>query len=492
MLCAPPRFCANVLRNPRCLLGVHQIVQKAGCGTDCVVFFGRKCHGFSLSGDHLNETVDENAGLVLVLKRLEEGALDNRLRSTRSNLVEHILLLHDGGVGTDDEELIVTRRTLVREQHIVLAQLASERILDDGDSLAKHILLEVVTALRVGIDTQHLLLGDRRLTSNLITEEHIDRRNRTAQEHTDGARTRDVTERSQQNVRRTRSRSVVLRHHALANVDVRIDGASLGIDDRRATVVVIKVRARSVAVSQPDRVNDVEPVLITELRNHLNRSDDGLVKRRTGQVPAIGETEVVRVVATSKGASEQHHLRDLALTHTRREQIDQAEVRVNVGSLHTVLNRLNRSVTDASATVPHTVLLLLLSRSRVLIRLHTVSRVELARGERIHIERNTGATAELHKHEALLKHGHQSATHRTRPVNIHDESVVLTLGEAHIATEQILVELVSGDARHVKHTGLGDAGALGDLSSLAKFELLDQQIDGTLALTNESLLLLED
>ena len=227
-------------------------------------------------------------------------------------------------------------------------------------------------------------------------------------------------------------------------------------------------------------MNDVEPVLIAERRNNRHCRDNRFIERSTAEIPTL-TAQTRNTTTVSNHTANVHHRLQIALARLGGEQIDQAEVTVATRS-HRSLGRI---VTFGSIRVVPIIHFFLPNRRRKAGISVGQTRIgdspEVASGERIDFKRNPCTTAELNEHEALLKHTGESGRHGTRPVNEHHQPVILAFRQTSVAAEQILVELVRGNARHVKHASLGDGGALGDLSSLAKLKLLQQQIDCPLA-----------
>ena len=447
--------------------------------------------GSLLAGDQFDEPIDQDAALVLVVEGLEERLLDGSLSRTLLHLIHHILLVTENARGgLDDEVLRVPRGSALSDNAVVIVELLADACCNDlaRFAVATHLHILVLDGL-----TSHQHVG---LTADFLAEvtQDIDPVSTAGEEHTHDIRLGDVTQREEQDIG---GLSVVIDIPGVAlfiaeELISRVDGLRLGIDQLAAR----HVGNGSLTVSQEDRVHDVQLVRFLELRNDLHRSNDGLVKRSTREFPTSVRVEGGShlVVTRNECAEEHHHLLMLRAIQTRGEQIEERELSVRTRRLVSLRHHLFGGVLGVVVvhrTLPH----LLAGDGDVSTgsRVPTArvdTRLERARGERIHLVGDAHAAAELNENHRLLNDSGETLLHRTAPIHEHHQPVVLTLREHGVAAEDVLAVLVVHHANGVKDTRLANGLALGDLRGLAEFELLHQQIDLLLAGVHEVGLLL--
>ena len=438
-----------------------------------------------LAGDQFDETVDEGAVLVAITKRLGESALELQLRRTDFDVLE-LVLANDLDVGLDDEELVVPCRVRFGDDHVVRLELLDQIVLHRSGRVTNDFGAEVSTGLVVSARDQNLL-RDGKLLRNTLREHGAGLHGGVRGEvHTNRTAAGDLAEREEQDVGGgTVAAASLLQFRVVAvKFGGRIDCASLGVDQ-----LLSAVRNARFAIGEEHRVHDVEPVVRLELGNHQHGADDCFVKGSAAEIPPRRAIHVPgRVRNTGQGASELAHLNVLLLVHARGEQVQQREhiVRRRLSSRAATVLRGGVLIPIKTDTIltPHAEHIVLIGA-----RISSVfgSSAPRTSRERIDFERNPCATAEVAEHIRLLKHGQQIAGHGTRPVNVHDEAVILSLRQNRVAAEDVIRPLVARHANRVKDAGVANRGALRHLSSLSQFKLLDQQVDATLALANKLL-----
>jgi len=105
--------------------------------------------------------------------------------------------------------------------------------------------------------------------------------------------------------------------------------------------------------------------------------------------------------------------------------------------------------------------------------------------ERIHIERDTDATAEHHHLKRLVEHGPDHGRHGTRPVDEDDEPVVLASLHGRVTTEDVVGDPVVTDTHAVEDAGGGDTNTRRRIGGLTHLKLLHHERHDGLAVRHE-------
>lgn len=396
-------------------------------------------------GDQVDETVEHHTGLHALVGVADERILDLRHRTVRTHL-RHVVGVIDLDIGANDELLGVPGSSRVRDGETV--------------RLERIVLLEAVVnvLLRQGRNHTH----DVGLRINGVRSEQVRVPFGTTtaeQEETNRVALGAITEDLKQSVRATTRNLVGL--------------ASDGIGHEVAGVVtaVVQTGTGSLTVREEHGVNDLKAVVLAELGNDVHRSEDRLVKRRARQTEAVRHRVVLRplaVVDERDGEQVHHRLLELIRPHLGRQEVEQREV-VKPSNLVTL-------------TVPTV-------RTVVHINLAVLVVLDDNSAERIDLERNVAPAAEQSDLHQLLDGIHQRGGHGTRPVDEHDESVILALADRSVATEDVVGDLVVHHANGVKNAGTRNRGTLRSVGGLAEIELLRHQSDDRRRLRHELVVL---
>lgn len=383
-----------------------------------------------LLGDQVDEAVEHDAGLHALGGGRHERILDLGHAGVCRKRVHRVVVLH-AHISADDVLLRVTTRGRMHDGETVIA-------------VGRDLLVGVLVVHRAVLLHTRTVLVLRVLAEQVGHVVHI---GTTVEEEPNRIAPGAVAEHLKQSVR-TRPADLV----GLASDRIGQELASV------VTATVGKA-TRGFTVREEHGVNDLQPVVLAELGHDLHGGRDGLVKRRAAQTKAARESVVRRTFGLSESNGEQvfHRLLELIRAHLGRQEVQQTEhmeLSVDVGILDIPL-----LTADA--------LLVVILASEIL--------VNHAARERIDLERNVAPAAEQSDLHELLHGVKQRRAHRTRPVDEHDESVILALAHHSVAAEDVIGDLVVHHANGVKDAGAGDRGTLRSISSLAEVELLCHQ-----------------
>ena len=396
-----------------------------------------------LLGDQVDETVEHHTGLHTLGGGRHKRILDASHGSIRTEFGHRVIVLH-AHIGADDVLLRVTTRGRMHNGEPVV--------------LERFDLLVRVVRLGVGLRNAHTVLVLTVLREQVSQVVHG---LATVQEETNRIAPGAITEHLKQSVR--------------ASPDlVGLARDRIGQELAAVHTTAVRERTGGVAIREEHGVNDLQPIVLAELGHDLHRSNNRLVKRRAAQTQATRQSVVVSTIVLRRCDCEQilHRLLELIRAHLGREEVQQTE-------------HMELRVLVLVLRVP----LLGIHGGFVVIQLGEIF-LDHTTSERIDLERNVATTAEQSDLHELLDGIKQSRPHRTRPVDEHDESVVLTFTHNRVAAEDVVGDLVVHHANGVKHTRLGDRGALRSIGGLAEIELLRHQRNHGRRISSELLVLL--
>jgi len=339
-------------------------------------------------------------------------------------------------------------------------------------SVGSRIVLQVVL---VGI-TDHLAVRGR----HRVAGDHIVGRGAARQEQHHGVTARIVHQ--------------VRGQHIGADVvaeAVRRTRAGVGQTSEPITttvVVILQRRTAGAAVRHHHHIHNLCTVLLLKLLHHLHRRNERMVKRSVAQPQPIRERRSVEAVVGLGGVHvvRQHpqllHRVLVGRTvHGAAGEVVQEERRV---SCHTGLGAVGDE--PLCQVLELGGFLLVLHRPTVVVVVTVVLVAGLVAAESVHIERHTDATEERGERVHLLHHIQDHATHRTRPIQQHNEAVVLAVGLHGEVLEQVLVPLVGGQEVHIQRSRLGVLRTVVSRRRLLQHERLDHRIHGGLGFADES------
>ncbi len=264
-----------------------------------------------------------------------------------------------------------------------------------------------------------------------------------------------------------------LKHRVRTGLVRFIGLASVRISHEHATVVpaLRERRTRSLTIGEEHGVNNLKAVVLAELGDDLHRGENRLVKRSARQTEITGHRvvrRIRRIVHHRNGEQGRHRFLELIRAHLGGQEVEQSEP-VETGNLLRSLRTIDPIVLG-------------IVDIHILVRLLTR---QTHRAESVDFKRNVAAAAEQSDLHQLLDGIHERTRHRTRPVDEHDKTVVLTLTDSRVAAEDVLADAVVHHANGVKDTSTRHRGTLRSIGRLAEVELLRHERDHRRGLSGE-------
>jgi len=268
--------------------------------------------------------------------------------------------------------------------------------------------------------------------------------------------------------------------HSLMHVQTipfltRIASLGLRIDQRGGTGNDI---SGSLTIGKDNHMIDITIELSDKVLVDLRNTKQALIERsgihlhpRRISIREIQDRHSLRIPLKGKSIGKDviEHLGFLCLGVAGREQMEKREHRrTHAGEMFAALR-----------IVPH------VSHELATVSIRSLVKIIVTRHERIDLVRNITTTAEVHKDNHLTQGVRKNISHGARPVNKHDETVVLALLDVRAMKEQIISHLVGMETIHIQNTGGATRSTLVNISRLLHLELLAEQIDRRLRLRAE-------
>jgi len=232
-------------------------------------------------------------------------------------------------------------------------------------------------------------------------------------------------------------------------VDAGSDAVSLNLE----RTVVRNVHPVTATVREENAVYNLDIVVLLEGRNDVDGSKNRFVERSTTktELASHGRQRVAGVptLRLGEGVALRHSSVEFSLVHAAGEEIQQGETVVS------------RSIC-------------------IVIRLLGTILIEFVRhdtGEGVDLERNVNLLAEENQLHHLFHRFGNLVAHATRPIEEHNQPVVLTLTNRGILAEDIFGPLVVHHLHGIENTRLRDLDSLVLVCLLLHLKLLHQHVN---------------
>jgi len=240
-------------------------------------------------------------------------------------------------------------------------------------------------------------------------------------------------------------------------VDTGSDAVTLDLQ----RTVVRNVHPVTATVREENAVHNLDIVVLLKGRNDVDGSKNRFVERSTTEteLASHGRQRVAGVptLRLGEGVALRHSSVEFSLVHAAGEEIEQGE---------TVLTAFPCSVIRLLGTI-------------------LIEFVRHGTGEGIHFERNVNLLAEENQLHYLFHRFDNLVAHATRPIEEHNQTVVLTIADGGSLAENILGPLVVHHLHGIERTSLGNLHPLVCICLLLHLELLRQHVNRGLGSDDE-------